>query len=205
MKHCLRILLSIFALFCVTASAAENAAAPAANGAAFDFAAPDAVADLGAAIAPRDAGASSVRDAWYTVAVKNGDAAKPLARVFTATDSPGDGLQISPMPMRPRLIDAAGSGAGILVERAMAFGPNAFRVTLPPMQTATLALHFEGAGDRPSLLVWAEPALIAHNRQIAILAGMVSGLLAAAAAFAAGAAVLSGRIFPRWEIGRAHV
>jgi hypothetical protein len=105
---------------------------------------------------------------------------------------------MSPMPMRPRLIDAAGSGAGILVERAMAFGPNAFRVTLPPMQTATLALHFEGAGDRPSLLVWAEPALIAHNRQIAILAGMVSGLLAAAAAFAAGAAVLSGRIFPRW-------
>jgi diguanylate cyclase (GGDEF)-like protein/PAS domain S-box-containing protein len=37
-----------------------------------------------------------------------------------------------------------------------------------------------------------------HNRQLSILEGLVSGLLIAAAAFAAGAAVLSGRLFARW-------
>src|SRR5258708_6265524 len=86
----------------------------------------------------------------------------------------------------------------VLIERTVAFGPNAFRVFVRPGRSGTLALHFANVTARPTILAWTEPALIANNRQAAVLAGLVSGLLMAAMAFAAGGAVLTSRIFPRW-------
>jgi hypothetical protein len=83
------------------------------------------------------------------------------------------------------LVEAAVSDPAVSIERAVAFGPNAFRVLVPPAHPGTI-------------LAWIEPALIANNRQAAVLAGLVSGLLMAAMAFAAGSAALTSRIFPRW-------
>src|SRR5258708_35848853 len=96
------------------------------------------------------------------------------------------------------LVEAAASDAAGLIERTVAFGPNAFRVFVPSGRSGPLALHFENVTARPTILAWTEPALIANNRQAAVLAGLGSGLLTAAMAVAAGGAVLTSRIFPRW-------
>ena len=86
----------------------------------------------------------------------------------------------------------------VAVERATGYGENAFRVVVPPAASAVISLQVRGAETVPEILAWAEAALIEHNRQTAVLSGVVSGLLAAAAAFALGAAVLSGTRFSRW-------
>jgi diguanylate cyclase (GGDEF)-like protein/PAS domain S-box-containing protein len=165
---------------------------------AIDFAAPQPVIDLGPSATARGLNdPSDPNGAWFTIAVQN-RGATPAARVLTAADSPGAGLAVTPPAGRPTLAEAAVSDPAILIERAVAFGPNAFRVFVPPGRSGTLALHFEYVAERPTILAWTEPALIANNRQVAVLAGLVSGLLMAAMAFAAGGAVLTSRIFPRW-------
>ena len=181
--------------FAVAARAEE---APAPRITAIDFAAPQPVIDLGPSAAPRGLeDPSDPNGAWFTIAVQNRGAA-PTARVLTAADPPGAGLAIGPPAGRPMLLEAAGSDPAAIIERAVAFGPNAFRVFIPPGRSATLALHFANVEGNPTILAWTEPALIANNRQAAVLAGLVSGLLTAAMAFAAGGAVLTSRIFPRW-------
>jgi diguanylate cyclase (GGDEF)-like protein/PAS domain S-box-containing protein len=178
--------------------AAEPVAPPENATPALNLAAPEAVLDLGSAVSPR-----GVRDpsdpsgSWFTVAVQNRSDV-PVARVLAANDPPAAGLALMPMADRPALIEAAVSDSTVVVEHATALGGNAFRVVLPAQHAATLALHFQGVGSRPPLLAWAEPAMIAHNRQAALLTGMVSGLLTAAMGFAVGAALLSGRVFARW-------
>ena len=187
----------LFALFLAgPAAKAEEASQPA--NVALDFAVPPPVIDLGPSIVPR--GVKEPADpngAWFTIAVQNRGSG-PATRVLTAAEPPGAGLWLVPMAGRPALVEAAAGDRAVVIERAVAFGANAFRVLVPAGHVATLALHFENVASRPTLLAWTEPALIAHNRQAAVLAGLVSGLLTAATAFAAGAAVLSSRIFPRW-------
>ena len=111
---------------------------------------------------------------------------------------PGAGLALALAADAPTLIEAAvlrfsrgyrtcGGFRRQRIPRSGAAGPH-----------RDLALHFENAAGRPTMLAWTEPALIAHNRQAAVLSGLVAGLLAAAMAFAAGAAVLTSRLFPRW-------
>jgi diguanylate cyclase (GGDEF)-like protein/PAS domain S-box-containing protein len=156
------------------------------------------VIDLGPSAAPRGLNdPSDPNGDWLTIAVQNRGAAA-TARVLTAADPPGAGLSVTPPPGRPTLVEAAVSDPAVSIERAVAFGPNAFRVLVPPGRSGTLALHFENVTGRPTILAWTEPALIANNRQAAVLAGLVSGLLMAAMAFAAGSAALTSRIFPRW-------
>jgi diguanylate cyclase (GGDEF)-like protein len=165
---------------------------------AIDFATPQPVIDLGPSAAPRGLNdPSDPNGAWFTIAVQN-RGATTIARVLTAADPPGAGLSVTPPAGRPTLVEGAVSDPAVLIERAVAFGPNAFRVFVPPGRSGTLALHFENETGRPTILAWTEPALIANNRQAAVLAGLVSGLLMAAMAFAAGGAVLTSRIFPRW-------
>ena len=64
--------------------------------------------------------------------------------------------------------------------------------------TASLAVRVVGAQSPPSLLAWTEPALAAHNRQLAIFVAAVAALIAAAAAIAAGLAVMTRHDPPRW-------
>jgi diguanylate cyclase (GGDEF)-like protein len=171
--------------------------APAA-GTALDFAVSPPVIDLGPSVEPRQLkDGADPNGEWFTLAVQN-RSRQPVARVLTAVEPPAAALVLAPPVGRPTLIEAAAPDRSILIERAIAFGANAFRVVVPPGRSANLALHFENVAGRPSLLAWTEPALIAHNRQAAVLSGLVSGLLTAAMAFATGAAVISSRIFPRW-------
>jgi diguanylate cyclase (GGDEF)-like protein len=179
------------------AAAAAGAEAPRPN-TALDLGVPQPVIDLGPSTVPR-----TIKDpldpngSWFTIAVQN-RGTQPVARVLTVADPSGSALSVAPLGGRPTLIEAAVPDPAIVIERAVAFGANAFRVAVPPGRAATVALHFENVQTRPSLLAWTESALIANNRQVAVLAGLVSGLLTASMAFAAGAAALSSRIFPRW-------
>jgi diguanylate cyclase (GGDEF)-like protein/PAS domain S-box-containing protein len=163
-----------------------------------DYASQGAVIDLGPALAEtRVTDPAQPGVAWFTVYVEN-SGNDLVSRVLLAVDPPGAGVSFSPPYRRPTLIEAAGSDSSVIIERAAAFGPNAFRVVLPPSHSTALALHFDGVGPAPTLLAWTETALIAHNRQIALLAGAIGGLFTAALAFAAGAAAFGGRPFAKW-------
>ena len=189
----LRALLLLFLFFAPVAHAQE----PAPN-AALNLAVAPAVIDLGASVQPRQQkDPTDPNGEWFTLSVQN-RATTPVTRVLATADAAQTALAIAPMTGRPMLIEAAASDPAVIIERAVAFGANSFRVEVPPGKVATLALHLENVAGRPPLLAWTEPALIANNRQAAVLAGLVSGLLTAAMAFAAGSAVISGRIFPRW-------
>src|SRR5207302_229987 len=103
-----------------------------------------------------------------------------------------------PVPGRPTITQAVPLDSTVVVERAPAFGANAFRVLLPPGRITTLTLHFENATERHPLLAWTEAALIANNRQSAILDGLIAGLLTAATVLSAAAAALSSRVLAGW-------
>src|SRR5262245_2642408 len=174
-------LAAILALIAASASAAPDAAPPAESPPALDLSTPEAVVDVGPSLTSRSVSdPKNPESAWFTLAVQN-RAMTPVVRVLAAADQPDAGLAFAPARKRPTLAEAAVSNADVVVERAPGFGQSAFRVTVPATQAATLALHLEGVTGPPTLLAWNEPALIAHNRQISILTGLVSGLLIAAA------------------------
>jgi diguanylate cyclase (GGDEF)-like protein len=163
-----------------------------------DFASPAAMLNLGGALSDnRVSDPAHPNSAWFTISIKN-DGIQPVSRILLADDPPNSGLALLPQTSRPILREAAGSDSSLIIERAAAFGRFVFRVTLPPAHSATLALHFDSVAGRPALLAWTESALVAHNRRTAVLTGVVGGLLAAAAAFALGSAMLSGRPFDKW-------
>jgi diguanylate cyclase (GGDEF)-like protein len=165
---------------------------------AVDLAGPDAVLDVGPTLAAsRISDPTQPGSAWFTLPVQN-RSNRPVTRVFYAADSPSGGVAPKPYNRRPTLREAAASDASVPIELAGAFGPNVFRVTLPPQHAATLAMHFEGVAGRPTVLAWNESSLVAHNRRASLLAGVVGGLLAGALAFAGGAAILSRRPFAKW-------
>jgi diguanylate cyclase (GGDEF)-like protein len=165
---------------------------------AIDLAAPQAVLDLRRALSesrvtdPAEPGTS-----WLTLRVEN-SAKTSVARVLIAQEPPDAALAASPPKARPLLLGVAASDPRVVIERARAFGDGAIRVIIPAQAEATLALHMAGAAVRPDANAWTESALIAHNRRAAILYGVVGGLLAAAAIFALGAAVMTGRPFAQW-------
>ena len=178
--------------------AADEAAPVAPAERVADFASQEAAIDLGSALSDnRVSNPAEPGTAWFTASVVNGGAGL-TARVLMAVDPPWAGISLFPAHRRLTLREAASSDAGVVIEQATAFGDNALRVIVPPQQTSTLALHFDGVNGRPQVLAWTESALIVHNRQAAILAGLVGGLLAAALAFAAGAAVLGGGAYAKW-------
>ncbi|HEX3484818.1 MAG TPA: GGDEF and EAL domain-containing protein [Micropepsaceae bacterium] len=191
-----RALLLALMIVATNVCAAEETSS--ATGAALDFAVSPPVIDLGPSVQPRAVkDAADPRAEWFTLEVQN-RSAQPSARVLTAVEPAANALALAPPAGRPTLIEAAGSDPAIVIERAVAFGENAFRVVIPAGRSGNLALHFENVAGRPALLAWTEPALIAHNRRVAVLSGLVSGLFTASMAFAAGAAMISARIFPRW-------
>ena len=165
---------------------------------ALNLAAPEALLDLGPSLSARNVNdPSNPEDAWFTVPVQN-RGSTPVIRILAAADRPELALAVTPPRTRPALIETATSNPDIVLERAPGYGEHTFRLVIPPNNAGTLALHFQGVRQAPSLHAWTEAALLSHNQQYAILTGLVSGLLIAATAFAAGAAILSKRAFPRW-------
>lgn len=182
--------LAVFVLLGHVAAGAETGG--------IDFGAPQPVIDLGPSLTPeRINDATDLNGSWFTITAQNPQTTL-VARVLTAFTSPGAALGFEPPPARPRITQVIPSDQTIAVERAPAFGTDAFRVLLPPGRNVTLTLRFENATQRHPLLAWTEAALIANNRQTAILDGVIAGLLTAAAVISAGAAILSSRVLAGW-------
>ena len=182
-------------LLAVALAAASLAGAGAAGGAAQTpnaarFDGPEAVIELKDTVAPYQSPAADKSDtsAWYMFTAVN-ETNQPVIRVLYAAQPPGTGLAFFPRATRPTIQQLVSSHPGVLVESTNAYGRHAFRVTIPASASAPLAVRIANAPAPPSLLAWTEPALAAHNRQIAIFIAAVAGLIGAAAAIAAAAPI----------------
>jgi diguanylate cyclase (GGDEF)-like protein/PAS domain S-box-containing protein len=189
-----RYLTLVFALFLTLVSVA--AAAPSG---AVDFASDDGILELKTALAPTHGPASHEAGApvWYMITASN-SSERPVGRIILAGQPPNEALRILPARSRPAVLNIASSDAQVLVERARSDGRRAFRVTIPAATSATLALQVAYADPQPSILAWAEPALVSHNRQLAVFFAAVAGLIAAATAIMIGLAVMTAHPAPRW-------
>ena len=185
-------------------AAASLAGAHAADGPAqapnaVRFSGPEGVIELKDTVAPYkpSSGSPPEASAWYIFTAVN-ETTQPVIRVLYAAQPPGTGLGIFPRATRPTIQQLVSSHPGVLVESTNAYGRHAFRVTVPASASAPFAVRIANAAAPPSLLAWTEPALAAHNRQIAIFIAAVAGLIGAAAAIAAGLAVMTHHGPPRW-------
>jgi diguanylate cyclase (GGDEF)-like protein len=164
-----------------------------------DFAAREALIELKGMLAPYHAsdGKNDLSSSWYVVTATN-TAPRSATRVIQAGQPSNAAWRIFPRPTRPAVVQIASSESGAVIEPANAYGRRAFRVTLPPVSSVSIAIRVANADDPPSVFAWTEPALAAHNRQIAIFIAAVCGLIAAATAIAGGLAVMTGHAAPRW-------
>src|ERR1700744_432365 len=164
-----------------------------------NFGKPDNVLDLKPALSPYRApgGAEEDGSSWYIVQVAN-DSVRPATRVLIAGQPPRMALNLIPRRMRPAILAVASSDSGTMVETASAYGRRAWRVIVPPVSTVGLAIRVGAAETPPALYAWTEPALSAHNRQLAIFITAVAALIGAAMLITGGLAVLIGHAAPRW-------
>ncbi len=164
-----------------------------------DFAGPVAVIDLKDLLTPYNAPAGRETDGsrWYVLSATNGSV-RPTSRVLVAADPPNSALHIFPRKARPEILQVASSDSGVTVERLRAVGRHSYLVRVPPATTASLAIRVGSGDDRPSVLAWNEPALVAHKRQVAVFLAAVAGLIAAAVAIMAGVAVITAHPAPAW-------
>jgi len=174
--------------------------AQAADAKQLNFGKVDNVLDLRPFLSPYRApggGTESDGSSWYIVQVSN-DTVRPAARVLLAGQPPRAALSLLPRKSRPSILAVASSDSGTVVETASAYGRRAWRVIVPPVSTVGLAIRVGSADSPPALAAWTEPALSAHNRQLAIFITAVGALIAAAALITGGLAVLIGHAAPRW-------
>ncbi len=188
-----------FALFMTLAAVAAAAPATAPRAGAVDFASDNGILELKTALSPARGPASHEAGApvWYMMTATN-TSERPVVRVILAGQPPNEGLRIFPSRSRPAVLNVASSDAEVVVEHARSVGRHAFRVTIPAATSATLALQMAYADPQPSTLAWAEPALVSHNRQLAVFFAAVAGLIAAATAIMTGLAVMTAHPAPRW-------
>lgn len=164
-----------------------------------DFAGADPVLELGPVLSPYHAANGNEADGsvWYMLTAVN-ESVRPVTRILLA-DQPYDAaLRLLPRRGRAAIRQVATSDADVTVENAHAYGRYAFRITMPPATSAELALRLSDAAARPEVSAWLEPALAAHNKQLAVLFAAVAGLIAAALAIMTGLAVMTGHSAPRW-------
>ena len=189
-----------FLIACLAAlwTGAAFAAVPSAKG-DVNFADPRMMFDLQSSLRPYNARAGKEPDgsAWYMITAVN-QADRPAARVILAGQPPGAGLRFFPRRGKPMLLQVASSDAGVTVEPARAFGRHAFLVTIPPATSATLAVRVINADLPPSVVAWTVPALVLHNKQLAIFLAAVAGLIAASIAITTGVAVMTAHLASRW-------
>ena len=173
------------------------AAAPAGDPHLVNFSAHDAVIELRDNLGPYKTASQPQPSHWYSLYVRNG-ATQPVVRILQAGQPAEMALAVFPRATRPAIVSLSSPAPGAIVEAAKAYGGRAYRVSVPPGATIGLAIQVANGEDPPSLLAWTEPALAAHNRQMAIFIAAVAGLIFAAAAIAAGLAVMSGHKTPFW-------
>jgi diguanylate cyclase (GGDEF)-like protein len=188
-------ILVCFAALCTAGAFA--AAAPARTG--VNFANKRMMMELQPSLRPYNARAGKEPDgsAWYMMTAVN-QADRAAARVISAGQPPGAGLRFFPRRGKPTLLQVASSDAGVTVEPARAFGRHAFLVTIPPATSATIAVRVINADPQPSVVAWTVPALVLHNKQLAIFLAAVAGLIAASIAITIGVAVMTAHMASRW-------
>ena len=180
------------------AQAADKAASD--KQATINFGSTENVLELKGALSPYRApggGTEADGSSWYIVQVSN-DSVRPATRVLIAGQPPHTALSVLPRSSRPAILALASSDSGTVVETAPAYGRRAWRVIVPPVSTVGLAIRVGSADVPPPISAWTEPALSAHNRQLAIFITAVGALIAAAALITGGLAVLIGHAAPRW-------
>lgn len=166
---------------------------------AIDFAGQQPVIDVRNVLIPYHPPSGTEQDGshWYMLNAMN-EAVRPVTRILQAGQPPGIGLRFFPASTRPEILQVASSESGIVIENTNAYGRKSFRVTIPPATSGAIAIRLRNGSVEPTVLAWTEPAIAAHNRQLAILLAAVAGLIAAAAAIMAGVAVMTGHFAPRW-------
>jgi diguanylate cyclase (GGDEF)-like protein len=182
------------------AALAVIAAAPAPAQQPVDFASSDGVIEIGQGLAPYHAPSAKPQpdgSGWYLITATN-SSIRPAARVLQAAQPQSVSFRILPRPTRPAIIGVASSDSLVVIDRLKAYGRRAFRVIVPPASTVAIAVQLANAAEPPSVMAWTEPALAAHNRQLAIFITAVWAVIGAAALLAAGLAVTLGHAPARW-------
>jgi diguanylate cyclase (GGDEF)-like protein/PAS domain S-box-containing protein len=194
-----RFALAFAALLAVLATALA-AAAPAPQRPSIDFAGPDPVSEVSDALQPYHAPTGHTEpdgSGWYLFTATN-SSIRPAARVLQALQPQSVSFRLLPRPTRPAILAVASSDSLVVIDKNAAYGRRAFRVIVPPATSVAIAVEIANAADPPALLAWTEPALAAHNRQLAIFTTAVWALIGAAALMAAGLAVTLGHAPARW-------
>jgi len=182
----------------IVAFAAVNAVR-AANSTVVDFASSDEVLVVQDALAPYHAPSGIQPDGsnWYLIRATN-SALHASSRVLRAAQPPSVGFRLLPRPSRPSILSMASSDSAVSVESIGAYGRRSYRVSIPPATSVAIAVQIANAADPPSLMAWTEPALAAHNRQMAIFTTAVWALIGAAALMVSGLAIMLGHAPARW-------
>ena len=165
-----------------------------------DFAGPEGVVEVSDALAPYHAPGGKPEPSgtgWYIFTATN-SAIRPAARVLQAAQPQSVSFRLLPRPTRPAILAVASSDSLVDIGHLSAYGRRAFRVIVPPATSVAIAVEIANAADPPALLAWTEPALAAHNRQLAIFTTAVWAVIAAAALLVAGLAVTLGHAPARW-------
>ncbi|HEY4943036.1 MAG TPA: GGDEF and EAL domain-containing protein [Rhizomicrobium sp.] len=193
---------SLAAMFAVAAAAPSparpNDPPPAVHG--VDFASSDGVIEIAEGLAPYHGPSARPRpdgSGWYLITATN-SSIRPAARVLQAAQPQSVGFRILPRRTRPAIVGVASSDSLVVIDQLSAYGRRAFRVIVPPATTVAIAVQIANGAEPPSLLAWTEPALAAHNRQLAIFTTAVWAVIGAAALLAAGLAVTLGHAPARW-------
>lgn len=167
---------------------------------ALDFAAKEGAIEVRSELQPyHGPGGANARDnsGWYLINVTN-SSIRPAARVLQATQPQSVSFRILPRSTRPTILRVASSDPLVVIEDMHAYGRRAIRVIVPPATTVAVAVQMANTAEPPSLLAWTEPALAAHNRQLAVFTTAVWALIGAAALMAGGLAVTLGHAPARW-------
>jgi diguanylate cyclase (GGDEF)-like protein len=184
----------------VAAFAADAAGPPRQDPNAIDFAAPDGVIEIRDALKPYHAPSGTRQpdnSGWYLITATN-SSIRPAARVLQAAQPQSVSFRILPRPTRPAIIRTASSDSLVVIENMHAYGRRAVRVIVPPATSVAIAVQLVNTAEPPAVLAWTEPALAAHNRQLAIFTTAVWALIAAAALITAGLAITLGHAPARW-------
>ena len=189
-----------FAFVAVLAASFAAAFAAGAPVHAVDFASTDGVVEITDGLAPYHAPSAKPEpdgSGWYLIAATN-SSIRPVARVLVAAQPQSVSFRLLPRRTRPAILGVASSDSLVVIDKMSAYGRRAFRVIVPPATTVAIAVQIANGAEPPSLLAWTEPALAAHNRQLAIFTTAVWAVIGAAALLAAGLAVTLGHAPARW-------
>ncbi len=138
----------------------------------------------GALVRMDPAEAPSVDGVWYALRLHNSLGDPVAMSILLDTDEPGQGNLLD-SPSAAELIQIVTSNEGAGVEPLRTGFRPAARLTVPAGETAVFALQLSEPTTRLSVELWNERALADFERNSAIVAGLILGLMLAVTAYLA--------------------